>query len=29
MNYIQDVLTELKIKNPGQDEFLFRQRPKC
>ena len=21
MNYIQDVLTELKIKNPGQDEF--------
>lgn len=22
MNYIQDVLTELKIKNPGQDEFI-------
>ena len=22
MNYIQDVLTELKIKNPGQDEFV-------
>lgn len=22
MNYIQDILTELKIKNPGQDEFI-------